>query len=98
AVALGIFGLYKADFLTGLLTPFDKPAFEVRFGLLQRLDIHVGFDDMADQKVFGKYIALIQVDGTDQRFEGVAQEGALLIGVADHAGVILDKFVESEFS
>ena len=95
-VAFGIFSLYETYILACLLTPFDEPAFEVCFGLFQGLDIHMWLDDADNQEILGEYISLIQVDCSDQRLESVAEQRSLFIGLINHPGIILDKFVEPQ--
>src|SRR5690606_37612570 len=74
AVACGVFRLDKTNFLASLLTPLDKAAFEIGFGLLQQLDVYVGLDDTVNQKVFYKRVALIEVNSANQCLKGIAQE------------------------
>src|SRR5690606_35745157 len=50
-VSRSIFNLHETHFLTCLLTPFDKAAFEIGFCLLQQLDIDMRFDDTVDQEI-----------------------------------------------
>ena len=56
---------------TLFLAPLDEPRFEVDLALHHLVDIQVLLDHRFEDELFGYPVPLIQVDGTDKRFQGV---------------------------
>jgi len=72
----------KLDFLAGALRPFNDLAFVIGFRINNDFQVKIELNQFIDHKFLATQIALIQVHGAYQRFQGVAQNYFLQLRVA----------------
>src|SRR5690606_29835913 len=78
------------------LTPFNELTFEVSLCTFQCMNIDMRLDDTGDQEIAGEVVILIHVDSPDHSFESIAEQGTLLIGMAECTTVEFDQFIKAE--
>ena len=72
---------FKLDGYPVPLGPLDESRLEVLVGLDQVIQVEVFFYQAVDDELAAALIALVQIDGSDERLEGIAAKVAVMGGV-----------------
>lgn len=75
AALIGDFLHLEADLLVVFLSPVDELAFEIPVGVGHGIYVEVGAHDFLDDDATGELVAFLEIDGSNESFEGIAVNG-----------------------
>jgi hypothetical protein len=67
----------ELDLFIIALSPLDDAALVIGIRLDHQVQVEVGLDQFIDHEFLTSQVALVEINGTDQRFERVAQDDLL---------------------